>query len=430
MLTRQSSTILILFAALELHASPFDSASSDTVFLSLEKTEKAFLAHNLRLIAGRFGVDAARAAVVQAGLWSNPNVAVEQNVYNQFTGKYFDASSSGNTEVQVQQLFLLAGKREKEERLAEIGAGTAQENLNDALRILRHELRTDFFDLYYRRRSMTFYDRSIATIQRTVTAIETVYAKRAVLLSEVVRLKSLLLSLEKERLDIASDIFKKENNLRLLLNDSTLHGSVIVPLLDQSRADTLDLSNLNVEQAVAIALENRSDYRIAEQNVLSEEANLSLQEALAFPDITVGGRWSRAGSYIPNYYAITLSVDLPFLNRNQGNVEASVMTLEANKRSRDLMRKSVQADVADACQKAVETDRLYKSFDRKLVAQYEELVEGMVNNYERRNIGIVEFTDFFEAYRTSMVQIYQLENNRLDEIENLNAAVGADIVEF
>ncbi|HTP81107.1 MAG TPA: TolC family protein, partial [Bacteroidota bacterium] len=133
---------------------------------------------------------------------------------------------------------------------------------------------------------------------------------------------------------------------------------------------------------------------------------------------------------IPNYYAITLSVDLPFLNRNQGNVEASVMTLEANKRSRDLMRKSVQADVADACQKAVETDRLYKSFDRKLVAQYEELVEGMVNNYERRNIGIVEFTDFFEAYRTSMVQIYQLENNRLDEIENLNAAVGADIVEF
>jgi cobalt-zinc-cadmium efflux system outer membrane protein len=52
----------------------------------------------------------------------------------------------------------------------------------------------------------------------------------------------------------------------------------------------------------------------------------------------------------------------------------------------------------------------------------------VVANYNSRNISLLEFTDFFESYRTSMVQWYQLQNDRADAIEALNFAVSVPII--
>jgi outer membrane protein TolC len=87
----------------------FLSAGHDPYFRG--QAEQQFLGRNLQLVAARFNLDAARAAVSQAGLWNNPNLSVEQNIHNQFTGRWFDVSASGKFGVQVQQLLLLAGKR-------------------------------------------------------------------------------------------------------------------------------------------------------------------------------------------------------------------------------------------------------------------------------------------------------------------------------
>ncbi|HEX7572504.1 MAG TPA: hypothetical protein VF514_05380, partial [Bacteroidota bacterium] len=66
--------------------------------------------------------------------------------------------------------------------------------------------------------------------------------------------------------------------------------------------------------------------------------------------------------------------------------------------------------------------------DRSSLEKYHELVEGMFTNYQKRNISVLEFTDFLEAYRTSMVLVNQLENDRADAIEALNFATGTDLL--
>ena len=93
------------------------TAQKDTVAITLAAAEQRFLQNNLQLLASKLRIDAAKAAKVQAEVWSNPNIAVEQNIYNQYTGKWFDVTSSGNSEIQIQQLFLLAGKRDKQIKL-------------------------------------------------------------------------------------------------------------------------------------------------------------------------------------------------------------------------------------------------------------------------------------------------------------------------
>ena len=105
-------------------------------------------------------------------------------------------------------------------------------------------------------------------------------------------------------------------------------------------------------------------------------ANLSYQYALAVPDLTIGGRWSRAGRYIPDYYAVSLSIDLPIFNRNQGNVEVSERTLEANKLILNNAALSFREDVQVAYIKALDADHRYRQSDKVFISEYKMLVDG------------------------------------------------------
>jgi cobalt-zinc-cadmium efflux system outer membrane protein len=102
--------------------------------------------------------------------------------------------------------------------------------------------------------------------------------------------------------------------------------------------------------------------------------------------------------------------------------------LEADKLLREYSRKTLEKEIATAYKKAIDTDRFFRAFDKKFTGEYKTLVEGMDADYQKRNITIIEFTDFYESYRTSMLQMNQLQNERLDAFEGLNYAAGTSLI--
>src|SRR5579862_7053992 len=328
----------------------------DSIALTLDSAQTRFVRNNAQLLASRLNIEGSRATIEQARLWSNPNLSVGQNIYNQETGKWFDVTHTGNTDVQIQQLFLLAGKRGKQVRLAEVNSAIAERTFDNLLRDLSFELRSDFFDLYFSRRSLTFYEDAIPQLQVTVARTEENYSKRSTLLSEVLRLKSLLLQLETDRAGIVQHIAELQSDLGILLRDSSGANAYYLPVVDSAALNSVTPDSLPLDTISNASLEHRPDYRIADANVESEEANLDLQKSLAIPDVTVGGAWSRAGGYIPNYFALTFSVDLPVFNRNQGNITQSEYTLESNKLLRDQVRMSIEREVRLAYDEARNND--------------------------------------------------------------------------
>ncbi|HVN48084.1 MAG TPA: TolC family protein, partial [Bacteroidota bacterium] len=349
-------------------------------------------------------------------------------IYNWDTKKYFDVTSSGNSGIQLQQLVVLAGKRGKQLHLAELNTQAAQWNFLDLTRALRYQLRTDFFTLFYLQQLLAFYDKNLSTLRQTVHSVEAVYANRSILLSEVLRLKSLLFSLETERLKLLDQMVDIQGELHTLVGDSTFSNSYFIPQAEPQRIDEVSPSPLSIEQLMETAKSHRPDVMSIETAMKTEEANLSLQRSLAIPDITVGGLWSRQGSYIPNYYAVTLQFDLPILNRNQGNIRTSEENLEADIRTYQSSLQRLEKDIHGAFDHAVAIDSMYRSFDKKFTGEYRDLVAGMVASYEKRNVNIIEFTDFFESYRTSVVQMQQLQIDRMNAFENLNYVVGTTLM--
>ena len=420
--------MLVLLIGLILPAGTIFAQQQDTLLISLQDLEKRYAAGNLQLLGAQAHVGGARGDLDQVKLFSNPNISVGQNIYNQMTGKWFDASATGNTDIQLQQIFPLTSRREQQLKLSTANIGMAEGSQYDLGRQLRFQLRTDFFDCYFLQKSVSFYNRSIETLTKTIDAVEKMYDQRLLLLSEVLRLKTLLLSLESERQALLARIIDKESDFALLTGDTSLTKKYLLPDVTGLHLDDVSIDSLSLPVLVDNAIQNRPDLKIAEKTVEGDEANLELQKALAIPDLQLGGAWSRAGSYIPNYYALTLSMDLPIFNRNQGNIEAAQSAVEEHTYARELTRYTVEQDVNRAYIKAIQADSLYRKADRKMIDQFSQLVDGMVANYEHRNIGIIEFTDFFETYRTSMIQLNQLQANRLDAFEGLNFAVGSIII--
>ena len=79
--------------------------------LTLKDAGQLFLKQNLSLIAARYDMDIAQAQVLQARLFENPVISLEQNVYNRLNGKYFDMGKDGESGVEIEQVISIAGQR-------------------------------------------------------------------------------------------------------------------------------------------------------------------------------------------------------------------------------------------------------------------------------------------------------------------------------
>ncbi|MFN3403851.1 MAG: TolC family protein [Cytophagaceae bacterium] len=400
----------------------------DSLRISLSQADKRFLDNNLLLLAGRYGIEASQAQIIQAGLYDNTTLYVEQNVYNQFTGRYFDVTSSGETIVQIQQLIYLAGKRNKRIRLEQINSKVAEHEFFDLIRTLKYELRLNMVELFFLQRSDLMYQDEIAAMRQTVQLYQAQYERGNVSLKEVIRLKAFLFDLENERKDLLSEISERVANLQILLRDTSF--SYIIPEISIDETDRIAVNNLSLNQLIDTARVNRHDLKIYETNINYEEANLAYQKALAVPDMYLGGVWDRMGNYIPNYFAVNVQIDIPAFNRNQGNIKAAKSRVRRSKAIKDEYETRVEAEVAMAFNKAIEYDNLYKNFDNRFAGDFDRLIEGIITSYGKRNISLLEFIDFYQSYKNTVIQMNQLQTNRMAAFEELNFYTGKSTLNY
>ena len=118
--------------------------------LTLKDAGQLFLKQNLSLIAARYDMDIAQAQVLQARLFENPVISLEQNVYNRLNGKYFDMGKDGESGVEIEQVISIAGQRSNRIRLEKSEQGKWPDiSFRKIMRTLHSELkRTICRDLF------------------------------------------------------------------------------------------------------------------------------------------------------------------------------------------------------------------------------------------------------------------------------------------
>ena len=402
---------------------------SNTVFsqkeIDIVKCEAQFLEKNLLLIASNFNIEASRALTIQCKLWENPIFSADVNAFNPNNKKPFDVGSHGEKAFQIQQVISLGGKRYNQVQYAKVNEQIAEYEFQDLLRNLKYELRKSFYLVYFNNKKIQTTNIQINNVDSLVKAFEVQTQKGNLPLKELVRLESLLLKFKNTRIDLINNNIKEQSNLQLLLNEN----QIIIPMIIEEKvlekyliAEIKDSKSLD-----SLAFINRPDYQISMKNIEANEWNVKLQKSLAIPNLNLGGSYDQRGGAFNNQINLTVGIPIPLLNRNQGNIKYANVILDQSKIDQELVILTLKIEIAAAVSRWNEAKKNYSEFPLSKINDFDIVYEGVLNNFKKRNISVLEFTDFMESYNEMAIQFDDFEKNIIVTGEELNNTINSTI---
>jgi len=401
--------------------------NADTLLLSINQADSLFLKKNYALLAARYQVSAADALRTQAKLYPNPELYVEQSLVNKYTraGYENDSTKGGSTEtiIQVQQLILLAGKRNKQVRLAGINARLAEADFENLVRTLRLQLHTDLSELYYNNRALRLLNEERRSIGQLSGSLETQLNKGYVSLGEIVRIKSLLLEIDKGIKDYSA------SNYALMAEVNTILGNdpkiIVKPQMPQGM-DSLQL--MPVTSYLDSAVVNNPELKSYNLQVDLAKAQHSLDKAMAVPDANLQFVYDKSGNYIKNYYGLGLGLQLPVWNRNQGNVRASRFQISQSETELKQEQLTVAASLVASYASCGDNQRLLANYREDYEQQLLQLMDNVLDNYHKRLIALNEFINYYEGYKQSYLSLLDIKSQLFQNVEQLNFLIGKPII--
>jgi outer membrane protein, heavy metal efflux system len=399
---------------------------TDTLRIKLDSAEKLFLGGNFILLAQKYNIQVQKALEIQARLYPNPNLSVYYSLYNTQSKKFFpvgSGTSGGELSGQLSQLVYLAGQRNKQVRIAEANTRIAEYQFYDLIRTLKYTLRTDFYNIYFLLHSAAVYDEEIKSLQQVVNAFEEQEGKGYIAEKEVIRIKAQLYTLLGEYNSLISQINDEESELRLVLQ---IKSSFIAPDLDSAKIGTFSPSTFSLATLLDSAYKNRADLLMARTTVEASKLNYNYQKALAVPNLTLALAYDQQGSYINNLTSLGAAIDLPFFNRNKGNIQAAKITTDANSALQQSTEATVQENVSHALEKAFANDKMYRTIDPKFLKDFDHMLHEVLINYEKRNLTLLDFLDFYSSYKDNILSSNNIQFNRISSFEDINYYTGTE----
>jgi len=400
--------------------------AQDTLSLSMQGIDSLFLKKNLLLLAGKYKITGDQALIKQAGLWDNPSLNTEFNLFNPTKNKYFDVGAQGEKIVAIEQIIGIAGKRNKRVQLAREAARYTEFEFYELMRTLKLQIRINYSTIYFNTKTLKIYDEQLSLLKTIIDALQFQNEKGNIPLKEVLRLKAVYYKLNNERTDIYNDILDAQKELQTLLQTN----AYINPSNRANEISRYSIDLIPKDQLVSKALNNRPDLKMTESITKQAELNYSLQKREAYPDLHFGGIYDQAGSYIMNYTGVTLGIDLPVWNRNQGNIKYAKAVVDQTKYEFQNKESEVKNEVNAAYQKLLQVESEFSKVDKDFSNSFTQLNDGFITNFKKRNISLFEFTDFFEAYNESILQLNQLNEKRIRSYEELNYIISEELFKF
>lgn len=422
--------LLLIFSELSLFAQ-----EDKSIKLTTGEVESLFLSNNLQLIATRFEVDIADAAIVQAKLWDNPNLSISDvNLWS--TGSQRDGESevipplfgsfAKNTEfsIELSQLIQTANKRGKLVNREKVSKEIALQEFEEVLRGLKVELRKSVYEIQYSQAYLAILTNQRESLSRLIESHKKQVSQGNIAKNELLRLQSSFLELENEINEVRSDLNEQQKTLKVLLNvDPFTNLEVEENSNPQKSPDSILLARL-----MELAEESRPDMKLHNLQTQYHEKSLAYEKSLRVPDLTISANYDRYGGVWKDFIGFGVSIDLPFFNRNQGNIRAARISRDQSLYLARQQQNIIQHEVAASYNNYVYTYAFYKKInDDSLLPELDNMLDTYTKNLQNRNISMLEYIDFMDAYRANKQTVLTAKKKVSMQFEELQYTVGTEI---
>ena len=364
--------------------------ASDTI--TVEQAVSEALDHNLSLLAERYNVTVADAAVITAGLRPNPVVTV--NAMLPETNLVDAGVAVREGVVRTDYVLERGGKRERRIEQATLARSVAELQLLDTTRKLVLDVETACADVLLAKLNLALARENLDAFNNVVAV--NVERVRTGDLAQVELARSRLAALQ-----FQNDV--EQQTAKLAVARTRLES-----LLGRRTTSTINLTGDLRRDAVVFdrdvlrtrALESRPDLRAAKSDQARSVADLRLQLANGKIDYTVSGEYHRqqGGGLVGNDYGIFFSTPLPIFNRNQGEIaraRTQQQQLEAKTRA---LEADITADLDSAFTEYTSSRSIVERIENDMLAQARDVRTTMEYSYRRGEASLVEFLDAVRAF--------------------------------
>ncbi|WP_439556139.1 TolC family protein [Dyadobacter sp.] len=423
---------LIVFAS-SLFCS-LKTAAQDTLRINQKEAEALFLNNNLDLIAQKLTIQQAEAAIIQARLWPNPEFSLDE--VNLWTTR--NQLSSGETipplfgnfgknrefTAELSQLIETGGKRRKRIALESVSRDIAAEYFGELIRELKMQLRSSLHELAFQQSYLNVLETQSEAVGRLVGSYEHQYTLGNVNKPELFRLRALKLELGQQMVETQREINGLQKDLTILLH-TPASGYLLLQTPEQ--ISTNALASLSLSNLTATAAANRPDGKISILQQTYSQKKYDYEYAQRKPDLNVSMNYDRGGNFLLNFFGFGLKFDVPVFNRNQGAILESKIGIDLAKVQADQTSKRIEAEVAVAFRNLQKSLTAYQNLDAAYSEELDQVLAAYTRYFVQRNVNLVEYLDFFDAYIANKKTIFTTINQLQQSKEELIYATGAEI---
>ncbi|WP_051719913.1 TolC family protein [Anditalea andensis] len=401
-------------------------------------SENIFLRENLILLAEKLEIPKAEALLMQARLWPNPTFEVEEvNLWateNQlsvfgdelqgFNGGRFGRNQQFS--FSIEQLILTAGKRKKSAALEQVNLDKSHSYFEDLLRTLKVEFRHTLTHLQFLQFSLRLYEDEISVLRQLTKAYQRQVDQGNVPKGEYIRLKALELEFARNINDLTKDINESQMELKTWMR---LPANIHLVISDEDYPSVIrKIKGVTLEFLVNESKENRPDLKIAAYNQRFFSLLHTYERAQRIPDFSIKVGYDRGGNFMYNFVGFGIAMDLPVFNRNKGNIKYAKAGIEQSNILYSQKDLAIQNEISLAYQNLIASIQFYESIDPGYASTLDDLLKSYNKNFINRNISLLEFLDFLDAYLENKNIILQAGKEINHKAEELNYVIGSDIL--
>jgi outer membrane protein, heavy metal efflux system len=198
-------------------------------------------------------------------------------------------------------------------------------------------------------------------------------------------------------------------------------GDPAVPELAPAAEAAFAAPVLSEDEFIRRALANRGDLMAAAAEIRAAEAELSLAQALAVPDVVARVGTALQGIDHERSASVGVSVSVPILNRNQGGQAVAQAVLDRARVAETVLRQAVERDARVAFTRYRAAREAQEAYDRNVVDKLAENLALAWESFRSGKIGLLEFN----AVRRDLVDTRRAFLDALIEVVEARAAADA-----
>lgn len=409
--------------------------SEATIKLTPSEIEATFLEQNLQLIAEQMNISIAEAEVAQAKLWDNPTLSISDiNLWSTNSQREGESevipslfgSFARNTQfsIELSQLIQTANKRGKLVAREKVSKEIAIQQFEVVLRGLKIELRKSINEIIYFQNYLKILSSQQESLEQLVEAYRKQVLQGNIAKSELLRLQSSLLEIENEHNEAVSGFNEQLKTLKVLLSIDPMINIQIV----DTEIDIVSPKSVTLPHLLEQTSENSADIKLSKLQTQYFEKSLAYEKSQRIPDLTISANYDRRGGVWRDFIGFGISIDLPFFNRNQGGIKAAKLNREQSLYQEKQQINEIQHELVEAYNNYTQAYNFYQKIaENDLYAELDNMLSIYSKNLLNRNISMLEYIDFMEAYKNNKQTILMAHKKMQLQFEELQYIVGTEI---